>query len=177
MIAKAVDPLLRRNCLCRSDIAQYPALGQAFDEAMADVTALVSFAVVAAYDFSGISTVVDIGGGNGAPIRTILMVNRKLKSILFDIPAAAEEAKTRVNGDGLADRCEVVAGDFFQSVPSGGDAYVLKNILYDWDDERCVSILKNCHLAMAEGGKVLLLETVKAVNGDPFDKLLDLNMW
>ena len=156
--------------------AQHPASGQMFDSAMADVTTLVSFAVVAAYDFSGISTVVDVGGGHGALIRTVLTVQRNLKSILFDTPAAAEEAKKLMNGDGFAERCEVVAGDFFQSVPRGGDAYILKNILHDWDDERCVTILKNCHIAMAEGGKVLLVETVEGINSGAFDKLLDLNM-
>jgi hypothetical protein len=157
-------------------LAQKPASGLVFDEAMADLTALVSFALVAAYDFSGTSTVVDVGGGHGALIETILMVNRNLKAILFDSPLAIKEAKRRMHGDGLAERCEFIAGDFFQSAPVGGDAYVLKNILHDWDDERCITILKNCHSAMAANGKVLLLETVKTGDDEPFDRLLDLNM-
>jgi hypothetical protein len=157
-------------------LAQNPASGQIFDEAMAGVTALVSFAIVAAYDFSAISTVVDVGGGHGELIKTILMVNRNVKAILFDSPPAIEEANRRINGDGLAKRYEVTAGDFFQSVPRGGDAYVLKNILHDWNDADCITILKNCHSAMAEHGKVLLVETVKTANGEPFDSLLDLNM-
>jgi O-methyltransferase domain/Dimerisation domain len=156
---------------------QNAAASQTFNEGMADVTALVSFAVVMAYDFSGISTIVDVGGGHGALIRTILMANRKLKGILFDAAPAIEEAKKCVNGDGFAERCQIVSGDFFQSVPRGSDAYILKNILHDWDDERCVTILKNCQGAMAENGRVLLVETVIApASGHSFDRLLDLNM-
>ena len=101
---------------------------------------------------------------------------RNVKAILFDSPPAIEEANRRINGDGLAKRYEVTVGDFFQSVPRGGDAYVLKNILHDWNDADCITILKNCHSAMAEHGKVLLVETVKTANGEPFDSLLDLNM-
>ena len=157
--------------------AQNAAASQTFNEGMADVTALVSFAVVMAYDFSGISTIVDVGGGHGALIRPILMANRKLKGILFDAAPAIEEAKKRVNGDGFAERCQIVSGDFFQSVPRGSDAYILKNILHDWDDERCVTILKNCQGAMAENGRVLLVETVIPPASAPsFDRLLDLNM-
>jgi O-methyltransferase/methyltransferase family protein len=157
--------------------AQNAAASETFNEGMADVTALVSIAVLMAYDFSGISTIVDVGGGHGALIRTILMANPKLKGILFDAAPAIEEARKRTNGDGLAERCQFVAGDFFQSVPSGSDVCIMKNILHDWDDERCVTILKNCKAALAENGKVLLVETVMPPASAPsFDRLLDLNM-
>jgi hypothetical protein len=120
---------------------------------------------------------VDVGGGHGALIRAILTVYRKVKGILFDAVPVSEGAKDRLNGDALVARYEVVAGDFFQSVPSEGDAYILKNVLHDWDDEHCVTILKNCRSAMAENGRVLVVETVMPPSGAPaFDRLLDLNM-
>jgi O-methyltransferase domain/Dimerisation domain len=157
--------------------AQNAVASETFNEAMADVTALVSFAVVMAYDFSAFSTIVDVGGGHGALIRAILMANRTLKGILFDAAPAIEEAKRRVNGDEFTARCEFAAGDFFQSVPGGRDAYIMKNILHDWDDARCVTILKNCQDAMAENGRVLLVETlIPSASAPSFDRLLDLNM-
>jgi O-methyltransferase domain/Dimerisation domain len=148
-----------------------------FNQAMADVTALVCFAVILAYDFSSISTVVDVGGGHGTLISSILKANPRMRGILFDSSPVIEEAKKHMNGDGLAERCELIAGDFFQSVPSGSDAYVLKNILHDWGDEQCVTILKNCRIAMAENSRVILVETVIPPEGGPsFDRLQDLNM-
>ena len=158
-------------------LAQHAAASATFNEGMANVTEVVAFAVVLAYDFSGISTVVDVGGGHGALLTAILAANRKLRGILFDVAPAIEEAKARVNGDRLAERCERVAGDFFQSVPGGADAYILKNVLHDWDDEHCMAILRNCRSAMAEHSRILVVEAVTTSASDPaFDRLLDLNM-
>ncbi len=156
---------------------QNPAAGEVFNGAMADLTEWMSFGVVLAYDFSNICTVVDIGGGRGTLINSILMANRKLKGILFDTAPVIEDATKHRNGNGLVERCEAIAGDFFQSVPRGGDAYILKNVLHDWDDEHCITILNNCRSAMAENGRVLVVETVILPAGAPsFDRLLDLNM-
>ena len=158
-------------------LAKNAAAGETFNEGMANVTDVVASAVVWAYDFSGMSMVVDVGGGHGSLLAAVLAANRKLKGILFDVAPAIKEAKARVNGDGLAERCEVVAGDFFESVPAGADAYILKNVLHDWDDEHCVAILRNCRSAMAEDSRILVVEAGTASASDPaFDRLLDLNM-
>src|SRR4029077_16998280 len=134
------------------------------------MTRLVSFAVVVAYDFSRVSRIVDVGGGHGALLKAILTVKRNLKGVIFDSSSVIEEAIRHNNGNGLAARCELVAGDFFQSVPSGGDTYIMKNILHDWDDRHCTSILNNCRSAMAENGRVLLVETVVTPGGPSFDR-------
>src|SRR5207244_10855637 len=101
-----------------------------------------------------------VGGRQGALISSILGGNPALRGILFDIPPVIENAKARIAEAGLAGRCELVAGDFFASVPVGGDAYVLKWVIHDWDDERSVAILRNCHRAMARDGRLLLVERV-----------------
>ena len=158
-------------------LAQNPESAAIFSEAMAELTTQVSTAVVAAYDFSRFSKIVDIGGGNGTLILSILQANPQMSGILFDLPHVVEDARKHLDAAGLTGRCEVVAGDFFVSVPSGGDAYILKNIIHDWDDERALKILQNCHRAMAKNGKLLLVEGVIPPGNEPsFGKLLDLNM-
>ncbi|HLY59180.1 MAG TPA: methyltransferase [Terriglobia bacterium] len=157
--------------------AQNPAAGEVFNGAMDNITELLSLAIVLAYDFSKITLIADIGGGRGALISAILKMNPKLNGILYDTAPVIEEAKRVVNGDGLAENCKALAGDFFKSVPNGADAYILKNVLHDWDDEHCVKILKNCCNAMTRNGRVLLVETVLRPNGAAsFDRLQDLNM-
>lgn len=158
-------------------LAQNAAAGRTFNHVMTDVTTLVSFAVVLAYDFSTWSTVIDVGGGQGALLRAILMANQELNGILFDVAPAVEEARKHLQENGLGGRCAVVAGDFFASVPRGSDVYILKNVIHDWDDDRSVAILRNCQRAMAPSGRVLLVETVMSPDGDrSFDSLMDLNM-
>jgi len=134
-------------------------------------------AVVSAYDFSGIGTLVDVGGGHGSFLAAILEANPGMRGILFDRPQVAVGAMQQIESAGLRSRCEVVSGDFFESVPRGGDAYVLKKVICDWDDERAVAILRNCHRAMAEGGRLLLVELIVPPGNEPsFAKLLDLLM-
>ncbi len=100
-----------------------------------------------------------------------------LNGILFDAAPVIEEARKHLHGNGLAGRCAVVAGDFFSCVPRGGDVYILKNVIHDWDDDRSVAILRNCQRAMARSGRVLLVETVMSPDGNrSFDSLMDLNM-
>lgn len=137
--------------------ARDPAAASILNEGMTSLTAPVN-AAIAGFDFSTIGTLVDVGGGHGALISAILLANPRLRGILFDIPAVIEGAKPRIEAAGLIERCRLVAGDFFQKVPAGGDAYILKWIIHDWDDERSVAILRNCHAAMSNGGRLLLVE-------------------
>lgn len=159
--------------------AQNSEAGKLFDRSMTNVTATVLEAIINNYDFSSFNTVVDVGGGQGSLITTILKANLKLKGILFDVPNVIENAKPCLQGESFADRCTTIAGNFFESVPSGGDAYLLKFIIHDWDDEKSLVILKNCHQAMPEDGKLLLFEQVITPGNNPsssFGKLIDLNM-
>ncbi|MEH2294625.1 methyltransferase [Nostoc sp.] len=159
--------------------AQNAEAGKLFDRSMTSVTATVLEAIINNYDFSSFNTVVDVGGGQGSLITTILKANLKLKGILFDVPNVIENAKPRLQGESYAERCTTIAGNFFESVPSGGDAYLLKFIIHDWDDEKSVVILKNCHQAMPEDGKLLLFEQVITPGNNlssSFGKLMDLNM-
>jgi hypothetical protein len=157
--------------------AQNRSAGELFNAAMADLTELLSFSIVLAYDFSRFSFVVDVGGGRGGLINAILMTCQKLNGVLFDTADVIEDATKARSGVGLVKRCGAIAGDFFQSVPRGADAYLLKNVLHDWDDQHCITILKNCRNAMAKNGRVLLVETVLRADGaDSFDMLQDLNM-
>jgi hypothetical protein len=157
--------------------AQNRSAGELFNAAMADLTELLSFSVVLAYDFSKFSFVVDVGGGRGGLINAILMTCQKLRGVLFDTADVIEDATKVRSGVRLVERCGAIAGDFFKSVPRGADAYLLKNVLHDWDGQHCIKILKNCRNAMANNGRVLLVETVLRADGaDSFDMLQDLNM-
>ncbi len=131
-----------------------------FDAAMANLTRMIAVAVAAAYDFTPFGTVVDVGGGNGALLIGLLNANPALRGIVFDLPAAAGRATTNIASSGLPGRCEAVGGDFFEAVPEGGDAYLLKHVIHDWDDERAAVILRNCCRAMPAGGKLLIVEGV-----------------
>jgi SAM-dependent methyltransferase len=148
-----------------------------FNEAMTNLSEAVIRTIVPAYDFSSIHKLVDIGGGHGSLLAAVLKANPNLRGVLFDLPPAVEGARERLTGEGVADRAEFVAGDFFESVPAGGDAYLMKLIIHDWDEERAVKILKNCHSAMADGGRLLLIESVVPAGNEPsFSKGMDLQM-
>lgn len=129
-----------------------------------------------AYDFSGFETVVDVGGGNGRMLAAILQRHPGLQGILFDLPGVVDRSRTIVSGLGLSDRCTMVGGDFFRSVPAA-DAYVLRHIVHDWEDDDAVAILRNCCEAMNPKGRVLVVETViPPLNEACFGKWLDLMM-
>jgi hypothetical protein len=156
---------------------QNPENAKTFNDAMTGMTLAVNDAVLSSYDFSSITKIVDVGGGHGSLIASILKANPQMKGVLFDALSVAEGAQNRIEAEGIADRCEVVSGDFFQSVPVGGDAHILKWIIHDWDDERSITILRNCHRAMTENGKLLLVEAVVPRGSEPhFSKFIDLNM-
>jgi SAM-dependent methyltransferase len=159
-------------------LAQHPEYAAVFNQAMTEWTANESTAVMTAYDFSKFDKVVDVGGGQGLFITDILRANPGPHGVLFDLPQVIEGAKGTIETAGLAERCEVIGGDFFESMPNGGDAYILKNILVNWDDERSATLLKNCHRAMVENGKLLVIEisVISPKNVPSFGKLFDLHM-
>ncbi len=173
---------------------------QIFDAAMVGIHGRESNAVLQAYDFSGINTVVDIGGGNGSQLIALLQAHPTMRGILFDLPHVIERAKAPIAAAGLADRCQLVSGSFFDAdafsglpLPLGegrgegspgcatGDtgrvAFFMRHIIHDWNDEKSLTILRNCHRAMPAGGRLLVVESVIPPGNEPFGgKFLDLVM-
>ena len=146
---------------------------------MSERTAAFARSVATGFDFSTMRTVADIGGGKGTMLAAILRQHGHLRGVLFDLPSMVDAAAEEVfRAAGVADRCEIVPGDFFQSVPDGADAYLLANVLHDWDDADSVRILGACRRAMAKDGRVLVIE--RLIPDDPADAvpvlLSDLNM-
>jgi predicted transcriptional regulator len=142
-------------------------------------TGLTNPAIAAAYRFSKFRTLVDVGGGHGALLATILKANPKLNGVLFDQPSVIAGARNsrHVTVKGIAERCTLESGSFFGSVPAGADAYIMKYILHDWDDELAVKILSNCRAAMNKNGRVLVVDSVIPPGHEPgYVKLLDIEM-
>ncbi len=135
-----------------------PDLAAAFDAYMADRTRLALEAILAGHDFARYGRIVDVGGGNGVLIGGILATTSTATGIVFDTPAAVAGAGRLIAENGVAERCSIVSGDFFESVPLGGDAYILKTVLHDWDDDRAVAILANCRHAMSPRSVLLVIE-------------------
>lgn len=158
-------------------LAEHPAAADRFNRWMVAATGVTATAVVAAYDFSPFSQIVDIGGGYGALLAAVLQSQPATRGVLFDLPAVVARAEPHLAAAGVADRCDLVGGDFFAAVPTG-DAYLLSQILHDWDDERCVTLLGNIRRAMAPSGKVLVVEVVlpERVTGRSFAIDQDLMM-
>jgi len=158
-------------------MAKDPELNATFNNFMFANTQSQAEAVVAAYDFSGFDTVVDVGGGFGALISAILQANPNLHGILSDAPHVVIDAGPLLEAAGVRNRCELVPCDFFTSVPQGGDAYILKKIVHDWDDEHALAILKTCRRAVPEHGRLLIIESViQSGNAPDPAKILDLQM-
>ncbi|WP_184544916.1 methyltransferase [Mucilaginibacter sp. FT3.2] len=151
--------------------------GRVFNDAMTSNSAFASAAVVNSYDFSSVSVLADIGGGHGFLLASILAKYGTVKGILYDMPAIVSEAEKLLTAHGVSNRCELVGGSFFESVPTGCDAYIMKHIIHDWNDEQCITLLKNCCKAMTNGGKVLVVEMIVPEGNEPSPaKLLDLQM-
>jgi hypothetical protein len=158
-------------------LGEHPDKARIFDAAMVDIHGRESKAVLDAYNFSAIGVVADIGGGNGSQLTEILKKHTRMKGILFDLPHVIERATDNICAAGLLDRCKLVSGSFFDAVPQGADAYILRHIMQDWDDEKCRKILRNCHRAMLPASKVLVIESVIPPGNEPYDgKFLDLVM-
>lgn len=158
-------------------LGQNPDKARIFDAAMVGIHGRESDIILDAYDFSQFGVIADIGGGNGSQITGILQRHPAMKGILFDLPHVIEAARDRIASANLADRCQLVGGSFFEAVPEGADAYMLRHIIHDWDDEKSHSILQSCHRAMPANSKLLVVESVIPPGNDPFiGKLLDLVM-
>jgi hypothetical protein len=158
-------------------LSQHPEDASHFNATMIGIHGGEPAAVATAYDFSGIGTLVDVGGGTGNLLTTILEANPALNGVLFDLPHVATEAERSIAAAGLADRCRVESGSFFEAVPAGGNVYMLSHIIHDWDEETCVKILANCRRAMGSDGRLLIVESVLSPGDEPdFGKLLDLVM-
>lgn len=158
-------------------LAENKGAAQVFNNAMTSLSTAASGAVVSAYDFTGIGKLVDVGGGQGYLLASILERYCQMRGVLLDAPSVVDGAKDVFEAHGIGTRCELVGGDFFASVPAGGDAYIIKHIIHNWNDERASTILRNCHQAMAENGKLLVVEMVIPEGNTPsLGKLLDLEM-
>lgn len=149
-----------------------------FDAAMSERTAAFAPGIAATYDFSAMRVIADIGGGQGTLLAAILRRHQHLRGILFDVADVTRRAGSVLREAGVADRCEIIAGDFFAGVPKGADGYILANVLHDWDDDSAVQILQACRHAMGPSGRVLIAE--RLIPDDPHDAvpvlLSDLNM-
>ena len=144
---------------------------------MATNSRLAAAAVLAAYDFGRFATVVDVGGGHGTLLAAILGRYPHLGGVLFDQPQVVAGAAPVLERAGVAGRCRVAGGSFFAAVPAGGDAYLLKSILHDWDDDEAAAILRACRAAIGAGGTLLVIEReVGPPNEGPDGKFSDLNM-
>jgi hypothetical protein len=157
--------------------AQHPEHAATFNAMMADNTRQQAAAVVAAYDFAASGTLVDVGGGHGALLAAILRANPGLQGILYDAALVLPGAEALLTAAGVRARCTLVAGDFFQAVPGGGETYLLKYILHDWDDGQALAILHNCRRVVPGHGRLLLVETLIPPGNAPHPgKMLDLQM-
>ena len=148
-----------------------------FDEAMSSNTSLAIEALLKAYDFSQFGILVEVAGGHGRLLAAVLAATPALKGILFDQPYVVDGAVEHLKDLEIVSRIELQSGDFFVSVPRGGDAYLMKHIIHDWDDERALAILKNVKRAMNSGSKLLLVELVISSENTPdVGKFVDLEM-
>ena len=157
--------------------AEHPDESAIFDLAMESLTGAANQALLDAYDFGRFETVIDVGGGNGALLAALLGEFPAMRGVLLDQPHVVANAAAVLERAGVADRCEIVGGSFFDEVPTGGDAYTLKSIIHDHEDERAVAILRICRRAMAADATLLLIERIVGPpNEDPRTKFSDLNM-
>jgi hypothetical protein len=156
----------------------HPGDAEVFDAAMLERTAAYAPSVAAGYHFFDLRTVVDVGGGRGILLAAILRGHRHLQGTLFELPTVAAGGEAVLATAGLMDRCDVVAGDFFQGVPAGADCYLLANVLHDWDDTKATEILAHCRRAVTRHGRVLIIE--RLIPDDPAQAvpvlLSDINM-
>ena len=162
-------------------MGKFPEEVEKFNAAMAELTRLVTPAILRAYDFSAISHLMDVGGGSGELLGAIAQQYGKLRGTVFDLPRCADAAGRHLQQIGVSDRVEFVPGDFFKSVPAVADAIILKSIIHDWNDARSIAILRNCREALPDGGRLLLVErlmpeTPSATDEDKAHAMSDLNM-
>lgn len=158
-------------------LAQHPEEASLFSETMVGFHGAEPAAVAEAYDFSGLATIVDVGGASGHLLTTIVGAYTGARGILFDLPHVVCDAPQVIQSRGLTDRVTIEPGSFFETVPSGGDAYLLSHIIHDWSEAQCLTILGHCRRAMNPGGRVLLIEMVLPPGNAPHPgKVLDMMM-
>lgn len=158
-------------------LSKHPAQAALFDEAMTGIHGAETAAMIDAYDFAQFGTVVDIGGGNGTVIRTVLEKNPGVQGILYDMPHVIERARPALEKSSVASRLNLIGGSFFESAPPGGDAYMMRHIIHDWYDPESLTILKNCAAVMRPDAKLLVIDAViEPGNGPQFSKFLDITM-
>lgn len=158
-------------------LSEHPEEAKIFDAAMTGFHGSETQAMIEAYDYTGINTLVDIGGGNGTVLIEVLKKNPVMKGVLYDLPGVIERAKSNLATAGVASRCQTIAGSFFESAPPGGDAYQMRHIIHDWTDEQCHTILSHVRKVIPKTGRLLVIEMViKPGNVPQPAKWLDLNM-
>ena len=144
-----------------------PEVGPIFDAGMSSFHGYETAAMLDVYDFSGVKVLADIGGGNGSLLTGVLKRYPALRGILFDLGHVVGRAVENLRGAGLADRCQVVEGNFFETVPAGADAYLFRHIIHDWTDEQSLQILGHCRTVIPESGRLLLVECVVPPGNEP----------
>lgn len=158
-------------------LGQTPEAGAMFNDAMIGIHGSEPPAVAASYGFEGMERVVDVGGGSGNLMIQVLREHRGIRGVIYELPDVAAVAQRRIAAEGLAERCEVEAGNFFEAIPQGADGYLLSHVIHDWREEQCLTILGNCRQAMKPDSKLLLVEMVVPGPNEPHPaKLLDLVM-
>ena len=154
-----------------------PEVAAVFDAAMTSISGREARATSDAYDFKGIEVLMDVAGGHGLLLATILRRNKKMRGVLFDLPHVAAGATAAFTHAGVTGRVRIESGDFFKELPPGADAIIMKHILHDWDDDSATRILQACHRALGPRGKVLIVDPVVPPGNTPhYGKLLDLEM-
>jgi O-methyltransferase domain len=158
-------------------LGKHPDESAVFNEGMTGFSSNIAPAVAEAYNFAAFKTVVDVGGGHGVLLNTILQAYVGVNGIVFDSPHVVVGAEEAIRKADLMGRCRAIGGDFFQSVPAGGDAYLMKHIIHDWPDDKATTILRNCRKGVNPGGKLLLVELVIAPgNAADLGKVINLEM-
>jgi precorrin-6B methylase 2 len=148
-------------------IGKHPDLGSIFDAGMTSIHGHETAAMLKAYDFSSVKLLADIGGGNGSLLSAVLQRYPAMKGILFDLGHVVERAKANLQSSGVAERCTVIEGSFFEAIPGGAEAYLFRHIIHDWTDEQCVQILSHCRAVIPQNGKLLLVEAVVPTSNEP----------
>jgi hypothetical protein len=162
-----------------SSFGEDPELGALFNRATGQESRISAELVAAAYDFADVTTVVDVGGGDGALLKAVLMANPHLTGIVFDSPSCVARAETVLTEAGVADRCEVVGADFFTAIPAEGDLYIIKSDIQDWDDDAARIVLRSCRKYLPGTARLLIVGSVlpeTASPGEPVVFLTDMNM-
>lgn len=157
-------------------LATDPEAGRIWDEGMACFSGMENAPIAQAYDFPASARVIDLGGGQGGFLVEVLRANPSLRGVLFDLPEVVATPREIVAA-GLSGRCETIGGNFFTALPGGGDVYILKRVLHDWDDETCIDLLRRCRETMPSTARVLVIDAVIPPGNDPHPaKIVDLVM-